>query len=43
MSKRVTKEEQQELVRIGEEMVEFAKTTIKVFEDVVLKDPPLWT
>jgi len=39
MSKRVTKEEQQELVRIGDEMVEFAKTTIKVFDDVVLKDP----
>jgi len=36
MSKRVTKEEQQELVRIGKEMVEFGKLTIKIFEDVVL-------
>jgi F420-non-reducing hydrogenase large subunit len=36
MAKRVTKEEQQELIRIGEEMVEFGKTTIQVFEDVVL-------
>ncbi|MBD3162488.1 MAG: Ni/Fe hydrogenase subunit alpha [Candidatus Eisenbacteria bacterium] len=38
MSKRVTKEEQEELVRIGEEMVEFGKTTIQVFEDIVLKN-----
>ena len=38
MSKRVTKEEQQELIRIGREMVEFGKTTIKVFEDIVLKN-----
>ena len=39
MSKRVTKDEQQELIRIGDEMVEFAKTTIRVFESVVLKNP----
>jgi F420-non-reducing hydrogenase large subunit len=38
MSKRVTKEEQQELIQIGKEMVEFGKTTIKVFEDIVLKN-----
>ncbi|HUK13102.1 MAG TPA: Ni/Fe hydrogenase subunit alpha [Thermoanaerobaculaceae bacterium] len=38
MAKRVTREEQQELVRIGEEMVAFAKTTIKVFEDIVLRN-----
>jgi F420-non-reducing hydrogenase large subunit len=39
MSKRVTKEEQAELVQIGREMVEFAKITIKVFEDIVLANP----
>ncbi len=39
MSKRVTREEQEELIRIGGEMVEFAKTTIKVFEDIILKNP----
>ncbi|MCE7957348.1 MAG: Ni/Fe hydrogenase subunit alpha [Acidobacteria bacterium ACB2] len=39
MSKRVTKEEQQELVKIGREMVEFGKTTIQVFQDVVLSNP----
>jgi len=38
MSKRVTKEEQQELIQIGKEMVEFGKTTFKVFEDIVLKN-----
>ena len=38
MSKRVSTEEQQELIRIGEEMVAFAKTTVRVFEDVVLKN-----
>ncbi|HWR84125.1 MAG TPA: Ni/Fe hydrogenase subunit alpha [Candidatus Deferrimicrobium sp.] len=36
MSKRVTKEEQQELIKIGEEMVEFAKFTLAVLNDVVL-------
>ena len=36
MSKRVTKEEQQEMIKIGEEMVEFAKFTIQVLNDVVL-------
>ena len=39
MAKRVTKEEQQELVQIGREMVEFAKIAIKVFDDVVLANP----
>ncbi len=39
MAKRVTKEEQAELVRIGREMVEFAKVAIKVFNDVVLANP----
>jgi F420-non-reducing hydrogenase large subunit len=38
MSKRVTPEEQQELIRIGREMVEFGKVTLKVFEDIVLKN-----
>ncbi|MBU0509485.1 Ni/Fe hydrogenase subunit alpha [bacterium] len=36
MSKRVTKEEQAELIKIGEEMVEFAKFTIQVLNDIVL-------
>lgn len=36
MSKRVTKEEQQEIIKIGEEMVEFAKFTIQVLNDIVL-------
>jgi F420-non-reducing hydrogenase large subunit len=35
-SKRVTKEEQQEIIKLGEQMVEFAKFTIKVLNDVVL-------
>jgi F420-non-reducing hydrogenase large subunit len=39
MSKRVTKDEQQELIRIGREMVEFGKLTIKIFEDIVLANP----
>ncbi len=39
MAKRVTKEEQQELITIGREMVEFAKVAIKVFDDVVLANP----
>ena len=32
MSKRVTKEEQQEMIQLGEQMVEFAKFTIQVLE-----------
>jgi F420-non-reducing hydrogenase large subunit len=36
MSKRISKEEQQEMIKIGEEMVEFAKFTIQVLNDVVL-------
>ncbi|MEW6051179.1 MAG: Ni/Fe hydrogenase subunit alpha [Candidatus Zixiibacteriota bacterium] len=36
LSKRITKEEQQEIIRLGEQMVEFAKFTIKVFNDIVL-------
>ena len=36
MSKRVTKDEQAELIKIGEEMVEFAKFTIGIVNDVVL-------
>jgi F420-non-reducing hydrogenase large subunit len=36
MSKRVTKDEQKEIIRLGEQMVEFAKFTIKVLNDVVL-------
>ncbi len=39
MAKKVTKEEQQELIQIGREMVEFAKVAIKVFDDVVLANP----
>jgi F420-non-reducing hydrogenase large subunit len=36
MSKRITPEEQLEMIQIGRDMVEFAKFTIKVFEDIVL-------
>jgi F420-non-reducing hydrogenase large subunit len=36
MSKRVTKEEQQEIIKLGEQMVEFGKFTFKVFNDIVL-------
>ncbi len=36
LSKGITKEEQQEIIKIGEEMVEFAKFTIKVLDDIVL-------
>jgi F420-non-reducing hydrogenase large subunit len=36
MSRRVTKEEQQEIIKLGEQMVEFGKFTIKVLNDVVL-------
>ncbi len=35
-TKRVTKEEQQEIIKLGEQMVEFAKFTIQVLNDVVL-------
>ena len=38
MSKRITKEEQQEMIGFGKEMVEFAKFTIQVFDDIVLKN-----
>jgi len=36
MSKRVSKEEREELIGIGREMVEFAKFTVKVFDDLIL-------
>jgi len=36
MSRRVTKEEQQEIIKLGEQMVEFAKFTIQVVNDIVL-------
>jgi F420-non-reducing hydrogenase large subunit len=36
MSKRVTKEEQAEMIKLGEEMVEFGKFSIKIIDDVVL-------
>ncbi|MFH1012090.1 MAG: Ni/Fe hydrogenase subunit alpha [bacterium] len=36
MSKRVTQEEQAEMIKIGQEMVEFGKFTIQVVNDVVL-------
>lgn len=36
MSKRVTKDEQQEMIQLGEQMVEFARFTIQVFNDIVL-------
>ena len=36
MAKRVTKEEQAEMIKMGEEMVEFSKFTIQVVNDVVL-------
>ncbi len=36
MSKRVTKAEQEEMIKLGEQMVEFAKFTIQVLNDVVL-------
>jgi len=35
-SKRITKEEQAELIKIGEDMVEFAKFSIQIVNDVVL-------
>jgi F420-non-reducing hydrogenase large subunit len=36
MSKRISKEEQEELIKIGEDMVEFAKFSIQIVNDVVL-------
>ncbi len=36
LSKGITKEEQQEIIEIGREMVEFAKFTIQILNDVVL-------
>jgi F420-non-reducing hydrogenase large subunit len=36
MSKRVSKDEQKEIIKLGEQMVEFAKFTIKVLDDIVL-------
>jgi F420-non-reducing hydrogenase large subunit len=38
MSKRISKEEQAEMIAIGDDMVEFAKFTIQVFNDIVLKN-----
>ncbi len=35
-SKRISKEEQAEMIKLGEEMVEFSKFTIKLFNDIVL-------
>jgi F420-non-reducing hydrogenase large subunit len=36
LTKGITKQEQQEIIKIGEEMVEFAKFTIQVLNDIVL-------
>ncbi|RPH94632.1 Ni/Fe hydrogenase subunit alpha [candidate division KSB1 bacterium] len=36
MSKRVTKEEQAEMIKLGEQMVEFAKFSLKIVDDIVL-------
>lgn len=36
MSKRITKEEQAEMIKIGEDMIEFAKFTIGLFDAIVL-------
>jgi F420-non-reducing hydrogenase large subunit len=36
ISKRITKEEQQEMIQIGRDMVEFAKFTLQVLQDIVL-------
>jgi F420-non-reducing hydrogenase large subunit len=38
MSKRISKEEQQEMIKLGEQMVEFAKFSIKVLDDIVLSN-----
>jgi F420-non-reducing hydrogenase large subunit len=38
MSKRVTKEEQQEIIKLGQQMVEFAKFTIDVLNKIVLSN-----
>ncbi|MDA8336739.1 MAG: Ni/Fe hydrogenase subunit alpha [Peptococcaceae bacterium] len=37
-SKRVTEEERQEILSLSEDMVDLARLTLKVFEDVVLKN-----
>ena len=37
-SKSITKEDQERLIEIGKEMVEFAKFTLQVFNDVVLEN-----
>ncbi|MBI5058853.1 Ni/Fe hydrogenase subunit alpha [candidate division KSB1 bacterium] len=39
MSKRVSKDEQAEIQKLGDQMVEFAKFTVKVLNDVVLANP----
>jgi F420-non-reducing hydrogenase large subunit len=39
LSKQVTKAEQAEMIEIGEQMVEFAKFTIEVFNQIVLDNP----
>ncbi len=36
MAKRITKEEQQEMIEIGEQMIEFAKFSIQIVNDIVL-------
>jgi len=36
MAKRISKEEQQEMIKIGEEMVEFAKFSIQIVSDIIL-------
>ena len=39
MAKRITREERQELIKIGREMVDFSELTIKIFNDIVLANP----
>ena len=38
MSKRISKEEQQEMIKLGEQMVEFGKFTLGVLDSVVLQN-----
>lgn len=38
MSKGMTKEEQEEIIKVGKEAVEFGKFTIQLFNDIVLKN-----
>lgn len=38
-SKRVTQDERKEIMALAEEMVELGQLTLKIFEDVVLKNP----